>query len=206
MEFGFQDKRKSLILLGLLVALAFAVIYAINNMPKDDAAGTSSRTASPTVVAKNGSQRNLTPAQRRRQQALDIYKIDPTIHVEKLAQAPTAEYTATRRNLFHYEAAPPPPPPKKTQKQIDEEKKALANRPPPPPPPPPSIDLRYYGYAMEAGSKIKKVFLTNGQDIFIATEGEIIANRYKIVRIGVNSVEVEDLQNKNRQQLPLIEG
>ncbi|MFI5176337.1 MAG: hypothetical protein ACHQKY_15860, partial [Terriglobia bacterium] len=55
-------------------------------------------------------------------------------------------------------------------------------------------------------TKVKKVFLTNGQDIFIAAEGEVVANRYRIIRIGVNSVEVEDLRYKNRQQLPLIES
>ena len=66
--------------------------------------------------------------------------------------------------------------------------------------------MKYYGFATDAATKEKKVFLTNGQDIFIAAEGEVVANRYRIVRIGVNSVEVEDMRNKNRQQLPLIEG
>ena len=40
----------------------------------------------------------------------------------------------------------------------------------------------------------------------MATEGQLVKNRYKIVRIGVNSAVVEDTQFKNNQQtLPLVE-
>jgi hypothetical protein len=39
----------------------------------------------------------------------------------------------------------------------------------------------------------------------VAGENETIKNRYKIIKIGVNSVVVEDTQNKHEQTLPLIE-
>ena len=44
-----------------------------------------------------------------------------------------------------------------------------------------------------------------GDDIHVVREGEVVKNRYKIVRIGVNSVVVEDLQFKSQQTLPLEE-
>lgn len=205
LDFGFQDKKRVYVLLGCVVLLLFAVLYAVNEWPSEET------TSSASVAQTASPKENPLPPQsaaayqrRRRQEAIDIYKIDPTLHIEKLGPAPNPNYTSSKRNLFRYEVAPPPPPPKKTPQQIAEEKRAQENRPAPPPPPP--IELKYYGYATDASSKEKKVFLTNGQDIFIATEGEIIANRYRIVRIGVNSVEVEDLKNKNRQQLPLSEG
>jgi hypothetical protein len=43
------------------------------------------------------------------------------------------------------------------------------------------------------------------EEIFIGEEGSLIAKRYKIVRIGVNSIELEDIQSKQSQQLPLQE-
>ena len=43
------------------------------------------------------------------------------------------------------------------------------------------------------------------EEIFIATEGEIVNKRYKILKVGVNTVEVEDLVNKNKQTLTLPE-
>jgi hypothetical protein len=45
----------------------------------------------------------------------------------------------------------------------------------------------------------------DGDDIFVAAEGELIKRRYKVVRIGVSSVEVEDTQFNHTQPLPLAE-
>jgi hypothetical protein len=39
----------------------------------------------------------------------------------------------------------------------------------------------------------------------VAWEGEMIKNRYKVVHVGINSVEMEDVQFKNKQSLPLAE-
>ena len=44
-----------------------------------------------------------------------------------------------------------------------------------------------------------------GEDIHVVREGDLVKNRYKIVRIGVNSVVVEDTQFKSQQTLPLEE-
>jgi hypothetical protein len=51
----------------------------------------------------------------------------------------------------------------------------------------------------------KRAFFLDGEDIVIASEGDVIKKRYKIVRIGVNSAVVEDTQFKsnNQQTLPL---
>ncbi len=73
---------------------------------------------------------------------------------------------------------------------------------PPPPPPPPPIPLKFYGFSGNKSGP-KQVFLSKGEDIFIAKEGQIIDRRYKIVKIGPNSVDVEDVLTNNRQTLPL---
>ena len=39
----------------------------------------------------------------------------------------------------------------------------------------------------------------------MASEGELIKRRYKLVKIGVNSVTMEDTQFKSEQTLPLAE-
>ena len=73
------------------------------------------------------------------------------------------------------------------------------------PPPPPPIDLKFYGFASRKDG-YKRIFLSKGEDIFIAKEGDIVDRRYKIVRIGQNSVDVEDVLTNNRQTLPLQAG
>ena len=52
----------------------------------------------------------------------------------------------------------------------------------------------------------KRIFLSKGEDIFIAKEGDIVDRRYKIVHIGQSSVDVEDVLTNNRQTLPLQAG
>ena len=50
----------------------------------------------------------------------------------------------------------------------------------------------------------KRIFLSKGEDIFVAKEGDIVDRRYKVVHIGTNSVEVQDvLTNYPPQTLPL---
>ena len=73
---------------------------------------------------------------------------------------------------------------------------------PPPPPPPPPINLGFYGYAAEKTGQ-KQVFLLHGDDIFIASEGDVVDRRYKVVKINAASVQVEDIPYHNTQTLPL---
>ena len=76
---------------------------------------------------------------------------------------------------------------------------------PPPPPPPPPINLKFFGFANKPGEP-KKVFLSQGEDVFIAVEGDIVDRRYKVVHIGPASVEIEDVLYNNKQNIPLTQA
>lgn len=118
--------------------------------------------------------------------------------------------------MFDWGKAPPPPAPEVAKIQVGPLPPgaskggpgALADKTEPPkpagPPPAPPIPLKFYGFSSRSGAK-RAFFLDSDNDIAVAAENEVIKNRYKIVRIGVNSVVVEDLTNKNQQTLPLIE-
>ena len=73
---------------------------------------------------------------------------------------------------------------------------------PPGPPPPPPIDLKFFGTATKADGS-RQAFLLHGEDVFLAATGNIVQRRYKIGAISANSVEVEDMTNNNKQNLPL---
>jgi hypothetical protein len=51
---------------------------------------------------------------------------------------------------------------------------------------------------------VKRALLLAGDDVFLASPGEIVQRRYKIVTIAVNSITVEDMPNSNKQTLPLV--
>jgi hypothetical protein len=73
------------------------------------------------------------------------------------------------------------------------------------PPPPPRILLSYFGISNGKGEK-PKAFLSQGDDVWIAHEGDVVNRRYRIVRISPTEVEVEDLLNNNRQTISLKQG
>jgi hypothetical protein len=123
--------------------------------------------------------------------------LDPTLHPEIMRQAESLEYTGHGRNIFSQFSAPPEIP-----KPIAPIRQAAVDTGPPPPPPPPPINLGFYGYAAEKTGQ-KQVFLLKGDDIFIASEGDVVDRRYRVVKINPVSVQVEDIPYHNTQTLPL---
>ncbi len=145
----------------------------------------------------------------------DVTKIDPTLKIELLARLQKVPLEGGARSVFDYGAPPPPPPPpavapikpevlaaqNKARQEEEERKKTIK----PPPPPPPPIPLKFYGYAnRSSGPNRQAFFLMEPDDIEIKAENDVIKGRYKVIRIGINSAVVEDLQNHDQQTLPLV--
>lgn len=125
--------------------------------------------------------------------------LDPTLRTDLLRVSEETKYEGTGRNIFKVFVDIPhvlqPPVPDQT---------AHNNEPALPPPPPP-IDLKFYGYATPAGGT-RRIFLAQGEDVFIAREGDIVDRRYKVVRISPTAVEILDVLSNNRQSIPLNQG
>jgi hypothetical protein len=128
------------------------------------------------------------------------HSIDPSLRYDWLKTSEDTKYEGNGRNIFLAQAEIPQP---VANAQTDAEKEK-AKLPPPPPPPPP-INLKFYGFASKPGEP-KKVFLSQGEDIFIATEGQIVDRRYKVLSISPVSVEIEDVLSNNRQMIPLTQS
>jgi hypothetical protein len=73
------------------------------------------------------------------------------------------------------------------------------------PPQPPPIPLRYYGSSSASGSSLKTAFFLDGDEILMAKEGETVKRRYRVLRISVNSVVMEDTESKRQQTIPITE-
>ena len=143
-------------------------------------------------------------------EGLDISRVDPTLKLELLGKVREVSTDGGSRSLFEFYTPPPPPPPKVTivpTPKIENKQTEAAKGPvpPPPPPPPPPIPLKFYGYSGALRSNVRRAFFLDGEDIVQAGENETIHNRYKIIRIGVNSAVVEDTIAKNTQTLQLAD-
>jgi hypothetical protein len=143
----------------------------------------------------------------------DVTKIDPTLKIDLLAKLQKVPLEGGARSVFDYGQPPPPPPPPPVA-AIDPVKIAEDNRKRddaaqypkehPVKPPPPAIPLKFYGYANRLSGPARQAFFLDGEDIQIKAENDVIRGKYKIIRIGVNSAVVEDLQNHDQQTLPLV--
>ena len=127
------------------------------------------------------------------------HSIDPSLRYDWLKASEDTKYEGNGRNIFLAQAEIPKP----IAPGVEEEK--LKAQGPPPPPPPPPINLKFYGFASKPGEP-KRVFLSQGEDVFIASEGEIVDRRYKVLRISPVSVEIEDVLSNNRQMIPLTQS
>jgi hypothetical protein len=147
---------------------------------------------------------------RARLAASDPTQVDPTLRLDLLARLQSAKFEGNMRSLFEFSQAPPPLPIKEPAhinvgpaRQFGPQAAEPPKAPPAAPPPPP-IALKFYGFVNPARPDVKSAFFLDGDDILVAAEGQTIRNRYRIVRIGVNSALVEDIQYKNQQTLPLV--
>ena len=71
------------------------------------------------------------------------------------------------------------------------------------PPPPPPIALKFIGVVEQAPSNLKLAVLSDGRNVFYGKEGEVIEGRYRIERIGVESIEMAYVDGRGRQTLRL---
>jgi len=127
---------------------------------------------------------------------LDL-KFDPTLNNDTLTAGQRTAYDAGKRNIFRM-LEPPAPTDRHGQSPL-----------PAPNPTPtaiqlPPIDLQFFGFSNRHGES-KRIFLAQGDEIFIAREGDIVNRRYKIIRLTGASVTVEDMLKGNRQTVPLID-
>jgi hypothetical protein len=136
----------------------------------------------------------------RRVSAGPPHSIDPSLRYDWLKASEDTKYEGNGRNIFLAQAEIPQP---IAPAQTEAEK--LRAQGPPPPPSPPPINLKFYGFASKPGEP-KRVFLSQGEDVFIASEGEIVDRRYKVLHISPVAVEIEDVLSNNRQMIPLSQS
>jgi hypothetical protein len=177
-------RRQNLLLAALAVTVAGAVAYELwpvpetaGGVPRAAVRGTAAKAAAPTTT--------LTA---------------PNVHLQALRAGTPPPETPLARDLFRFKEKAPPP--------MRREPAATAppiTSPPPPPPPsgPPPIQMRFIGL-VEATQQAQKIaILSDGRGVYQGREGDIIEGRYRILRIGVESVDMAYVDGRGRQTIRL---
>jgi len=203
-KLGAENRNKliaALVLMGIAAVLVLRMLFSSGPTPIP---ATASNTPTRAVTSDRATRvvsrsRTATGRAGKGKASAAPHSIDPTLRYDWLDLSEKTKYQGNGRNIFLAQAEIPKP---ITRVNTDQAKAPVIPQGPPPPPP---INLKFYGFASKPGEP-KKVFLSQGEDVFIAGEGEIVDRRYKVLRITPMSVEVEDVLNNNRQSIPLTQG
>jgi hypothetical protein len=191
-KLGLENKNKTILAAILGVVAIFMLVRAFTGGEEAAPSQNTSAAHRPAEAALANPARHTTNAAASQAHPLLADTLDPTLRFDLLKPSEDVTYKGSGRDIFRSQA-PPPEIPKVVQTPVKTE--------PPPPPPPPPINLKLYGYAQRKNGEPKRVFLSSGEDIFVAKEGDIVNRRYKILKIGNNSVDVEDVLTNNKQTL-----
>jgi len=180
--------------IAMVVLLTIAIPLAIYELPS--IMGTSSA-APPATVSTPTTSTASRPS--RRIQGQDA-KIDPRFRKDIFEASQNIKYEGGSRNIFVMEApkieAPIAP--------VKNPTPAVATPTPIPTPTPyPPINLTYYGFATSPPGEPKRVFIAQGDHVFVVKQGDFIARQYRVVQIAPNSVMIEDVLHNYRQSIPL---
>jgi hypothetical protein len=177
-----QTRRK--VLIGLLVAIVvFAGFKYLPDLLSDEDGGAGAGRLASTAGTGAGP---------------DLVRLD----LERLDEVQPG-YTPGR-NPFSYYVPPPPPRPEpvgptpeelarmeaERQAQLEEQRRLAEERAnqPPPPPKPPDFQLTYLG---SFGPESRRIAVfTDGEEIFNALVGDVLAGQFEIAEIGFESVTI----------------
>jgi hypothetical protein len=125
----------------------------------------------------------------------------PDVHLKSLEEQHTKPGDV-ERDLFKFKAKPAPPPAPRTAVLAPPPQPVVPSGPPPPPPLPP-IALKFIG-VLETANTQKIAVLSDGRGAPVyGKEGDTILGQYKILHIGVESIEMAYLDGRGRQTIRL---
>lgn len=166
------------LLVGLGILLAVVFYYNVRT-PEQDGSG---------VFAENS-----------RFQPLDVQ--EPRLHIDRLEKLRKLQYKGEHRNIF---VAVPVPPPQAPGQHTPAPAEFVGPKLPPPPPPL-EVPAEFFGYATRQASGRRVAFFTSGDDVLVVAEGDTFLGRFRLVHIGNDTADVEEIATGRHATIPMIQ-
>jgi hypothetical protein len=120
-----------------------------------------------------------------------------------MEQARATEYKATGRNIFVAGAVPVAAGPGGAA-VAPKPKRPIWDQPQPPPePPPPVLGMKLFGLGALPSNGPRRAFLQDGEEVRIVGEGDTIQNHIRIIHIGNDRIEYEDINTGKKNSTTL---
>jgi hypothetical protein len=190
-------KKRQTVTLGVLVAVLVAILaFQFWPSAQQGAAPAGARRQGRTPA--NAASGKTAPGAQPPSHVPQVVEVE----VARLEQEPPA-VDDTGRNPFRFRPKAPPPRPQTPPPAAGGADPALPPGTPPPAPPPPPIALKFIGTVSGNASTGKVAVLSDGKFVYYGREGDIIEGRYRVVKIGEESVQMEYLDGRGRQTIRL---
>ena len=123
----------------------------------------------------------------------------PVIGFDRVT-SPPADGALGKRDLFDFGVPPAPPAPAYTPPPV-----TMATAPPvtaPTPPPLPPVNIKYIGAVERRGVKVA-MLMTDKNEVLTGQVGDVVGNRVRIVKIGLESVDIQEVGSDQVRRIPL---
>ena len=128
----------------------------------------------------------------------------PRIDLARLG-ADKAKAPVGKRDLFDFGAATAtqPPPTAATPSPTPAVDLDPFGDTPPSPKPVPPLNVKYVGSVSDKRGFKVAVLMTDRKELLTGQAGELVANRFRIVNIGLESVDIQDVGSERVRRIPL---
>ena len=180
-------KRREMLLLGLLAGAVVVMLWQ----------PFSQKGSAPSALSGSRPDAPLTPVSR-----IDLARLEEPPREIEIGRRDLFAYGALRRSAEAAEPAEaaPPPPPQTARPPAADPSGSLASRSGPSLPP---LNLKFIGSVGNARGVKVAVLVTERNEVLTGQPGEVIANRYRIESIGIESVDLEDVSSGQSRRIPL---
>jgi hypothetical protein len=219
MKLGAENKKKTVFACVFLVVAAGVAVWQIGfSGPSEPSSPAAAKPAAAAVADTSGDVlqptaqlvHHITGRERRYVAAPLAPSLDPRLRLDMMKNSEEIRYEGAGHNIFqeHAEdAIPTPAGPGRTDKSGTGKAAAAGGESAestwhPKEIPPPPINLKFYGFASAPGEP-KAIFLSQGEAVYVAHEGDVIARRYRVGKISASDVEIEDVLSNNKEKIKL---
>lgn len=129
---------------------------------------------------------------------------EPHLRLDLLDKLKHTDYSGTHRDIFNYPPAPvevKPGTPGGTLGQPH----GPVGPPPPPPPPPVTVPAELFGFAASPATGHRVAFFKQGEEVLVVGEGETFLNNFRLIHIGNDSAEVEQVSDHRHTTVPMLQ-
>jgi hypothetical protein len=170
-------KRRNQIASALLISVLLLLVYVIYSNSRPVA-----------VVVAPGTVQSFVP----------LAVENPALRVDLLQELKKFQYQGPRRNIFTTAPLPPPVPVQQASPVP-----VISGPASIPGPPPLVVPATFFGRVTDKRSGASRAFFSSGDDVFVLGLGETLMNRFRLVQIGDNTAEMEEIASGRRTTLTM---